>query len=51
MVEMMEMVVVVVAAAANIVAVRSWKKNIDDEKPWLSIWRLKDEVLTLFQEV
>lgn len=27
------------------------KNNIDDEKPRLSIWRLKDEVLTLFQEV
>lgn len=32
---------------------RKWKKkkNIDDEKPRLSVWRLKDEVLTLFQEV
>jgi hypothetical protein len=27
------------------------RKNIDGEKPQLSTWRLRDEVLTLFQEV
>lgn len=43
-----EMVVVVVVA--NAVSTRR-KNNIDDEKPQLSIWRLKDEVPTLFQEV
>lgn len=29
----------------------SGEKNIDGEKPQLSTWRLRDEVLTLFQEV
>lgn len=27
------------------------RKKIDAEKPQLSSWRLRDEVLTLFQEV
>lgn len=37
--------------AVNVVVVREDEKNIDNEKPRLSVWRLKDEVLTLFQEV
>lgn len=32
-------------------SIRGGRKNLDCEKPQLSTWRLRDEVLTLFQEV
>jgi len=40
-----------VVVVVGVVGVWKDEKNIDGEKPQLSTWRLRDEVLTLFQEV
>lgn len=51
---MLVVVVVVLVKSVGVVTnavVAGEEKNIDGEKPQLSTWRLRDEVLTLFQEV
>jgi len=51
---MVVVVVVVVVKSVGVATnavVAGGEKNIDVEKPQLSTWRLRDEVLTLFQEV